>query len=78
MHGCVISTVATDVLVLKHQAISIHNADKISVVVDQLHTHIFLFQWKTPETKIIFWKKWPDGLRVKEACDKYVVLLSDP
>ena len=26
-HGCVISTVATDALVLKHQAISIHNAD---------------------------------------------------
>ena len=27
MHGCVVSTVATDALVLKHQAISIHNAD---------------------------------------------------
>ena len=26
-HGCVISTVATDALVLKHQAISTHNAD---------------------------------------------------
>ena len=26
-HGCVVSTVATDGLVLKHQAISIHNAD---------------------------------------------------
>ena len=26
-HGCVVSTVATDTLVLKHQAISIHNAD---------------------------------------------------
>ena len=26
-HGCVVSTVATDVPVLKHQAISIHNAD---------------------------------------------------
>ena len=26
-HGCVFSTVATDALVLKHQAISIHNAD---------------------------------------------------
>ena len=25
--GCVVSTVATDALVLKHQAISIHNAD---------------------------------------------------
>ena len=27
MHECVVSTVATDALVLKHQAISIHNAD---------------------------------------------------
>ena len=26
-HRCVVSTVATDALVLKHQAISIHNAD---------------------------------------------------
>ena len=26
-HGCVVITVATDALVLKHQAISIHNAD---------------------------------------------------
>ena len=27
MHGCVVSTAATNALVLKHQAISIHNAD---------------------------------------------------
>ena len=26
-HGCLVSTVATDALVLKHQTISIHNAD---------------------------------------------------
>ena len=26
-HGCVVSTVATDAMVLKHQAISIHSAD---------------------------------------------------
>ena len=26
-HGCLVSTLATDALVLKHQAISIHNAD---------------------------------------------------
>ena len=26
-YGCVVSTVATDEMVLKHQAISIHNAD---------------------------------------------------
>ena len=27
MHGCIVSTVATDALVLNHQAISTHNAD---------------------------------------------------
>ena len=26
-HGCIVGTVATDALVLKHQAISIHNAE---------------------------------------------------
>ena len=26
-HGCIVSTVATDALVLKHQVISIQNAD---------------------------------------------------
>ena len=26
-HGCIVSTVATDALALKHQAISIHNAE---------------------------------------------------
>ena len=31
-HGCVVSTVATDALVIKHQAISIHNADKTAIV----------------------------------------------
>ena len=36
-HGCVVSTVATDALVLKHQAISIHNADQTFIVLDQFH-----------------------------------------
>ena len=36
-HGCVVSTVATDVLTLKHQAISIHNADLTLTVLDQFH-----------------------------------------
>ena len=31
MHGCLLSTVAADVLVLKHQAVSNHSADKIAV-----------------------------------------------
>ena len=34
MHGCVLNTVATDALVLKHQAISIHSANKMSIVLD--------------------------------------------
>ena len=38
MHGCKFSTVATDALVLKHQAISIHSADQISIAVDQFQT----------------------------------------
>ena len=33
-HGCVLSTVATDALVLKHQAISIHSAEQISIALD--------------------------------------------
>ena len=37
-HVCVVSTVATDGLVLKHQAISIHNADLTFIVLDQFHT----------------------------------------
>ena len=27
MHGCIVTTVAADALVLMHQAITIHNAD---------------------------------------------------
>ena len=30
MYGCLLITAETDVLVLKHQAISIHSADQIS------------------------------------------------
>ena len=36
-HVCVVSTVATDALVLKHQAISIHNADLTFILFDQFH-----------------------------------------
>ena len=38
MHRCILSTIATDALVLKHQAISIHSADKIFIVLGQFHT----------------------------------------
>ena len=34
MHGCILSIVAVDILVLKHQAISIYSAGKIFFVLD--------------------------------------------
>ena len=40
-HGCIFSTVATDALVLKHQANNIHSADKMHIISDQFHTKIF-------------------------------------
>ena len=39
-HGCILSTVATDVLVLTHQAISNHSADQISTALDQFQTEM--------------------------------------
>ena len=64
---CIISTVATDGLVLKHQAISIHNADFVFIVLPKIYTKILLhLLWTTPETKIMFWKKkWSRCLRIK-------------
>ena len=55
MHGCVISTVATAALVLKHQAISNHSADKIFMVSAQFHTKILHLLQKTlkDETTIL-------------------------
>ena len=44
MHWCIISTVATDTLVLKHQAISIHNAEQVIIVLDQFHMKILHLQ----------------------------------
>ena len=43
MHECILSTVATDALVLKHQAISTHSADKKSMYctsfISKYHIH---------------------------------------
>ena len=36
----IFSTVATDVLVLKHQAINIYSADEIYIVLNQFHTTV--------------------------------------
>ena len=40
MHGCILSTVATDALVLKQLAISIHSADLMSIVMDMFKKKI--------------------------------------
>ena len=40
MHGCVFRNVATDALVLQHQAISIHSTDEIFIVLDQFRAQI--------------------------------------
>ena len=39
-HGCAISIVATDALVLKHQDISTHIAEQLIIVLGQLYTKI--------------------------------------
>ena len=41
-HECIRSTVATDALVLKHQAISTHSADDVLNVLGQFHTKIYI------------------------------------
>ena len=48
MHGVIINTVATDVLVLKHQAMSSHNADRIFIVLDQFHTSLVALMVAAP------------------------------
>ena len=57
MHGCVISTEATDVLVRKHQVISIHSADLIFIILPNIHTRLLHLLRTIRETEIIFWKK---------------------
>ena len=42
MHGCILSTVTTDALALKLQAISIHSADNIFIELDQFHAEILV------------------------------------
>ena len=52
MHGCVLSTAATDALVLKHQAISIQSVDQIFIVLDN-----FSFIGNNIENEFTFWKR---------------------
>ena len=58
MHVCilVLSTVATDALVLKHQAISIHSADRIFIVLDWfLIRRLYMYYCEQSENEITFW-----------------------
>ena len=55
--GYVLSTVATDVLVLKHQTFSNHNADLMFIVLDQFHADILQLKG------IIFLKNYNNMLK---------------
>ena len=42
MHACIFSTVVTDALVLKNQAINIQSAEQIFIALEQFHSkHIY-------------------------------------
>ena len=56
MHGCILSTADIDALMQKHQAISIHIADKISIVLEQFHTERLHQKGTALENIITFWK----------------------
>ena len=65
MQRCIISTVATDVLVPKHQAISIHSVDSVLTVLPKLHINILHLIQTMMKTELIFWKKiWSSYFRV--------------
>ena len=57
MHGCVLSTVDTDALVPKHQAISIHSADQLSIALDQFQTNYYIYS--DNQKRILFFKNDP-------------------
>ena len=65
-HGCIINTAATDVLVLKHQAISTHSDVQISIALYQLEKKYITLIVNNIRRWIKFWKKEkpPSCLRV--------------
>ena len=73
MKGCVISTVATDAIVLNNQAISILKVDQISITLDQFQTktfmhtcrHKYIYIYQTTSESEIKIKKRPSFQRVK-------------
>ena len=62
MHGCQLSTAATDALVLKNQAISIHSAEWILIVLGKFHIEIL--HRITLENEITYEDKLPKNLIV--------------
>ena len=67
-HRCELNTAPTDALVLKHLAISIHRADKMVIVLNQIHPQILHLWLTTLEIEITFWnKKWPGCLWVNSS-----------
>ena len=65
MHGCVLSTVAIDALVLNHQAITIHNVDRILIVLGMFQWNITFVNSKQQLAINDIVKKIPSYLRVK-------------
>ena len=64
---CVLSSVAADALLLKHQPTSNHNAGEICIVFDQFDTKILHILWTISANEIMLWKmsrlfKGLDGL----------------
>ena len=58
MHWCTISIEATAAPVPKHQAIHIHNTDKISIILNQFHTKILHLCGKLTNKNYILVKKY--------------------
>ena len=73
IHGCVLSTVATDGLVLKHQAISIHSVE-IFIVFEK---KCYIYSNEHDKVKINFENRDPvaSGLKSMGSCKKDVTPL---
>ena len=69
MNGCVISTEATDVLMPKHQVISIHSADLIFIILPNIHSYktITFTVNNTRNWNYILQENRPSCLRIKQA-----------
>ena len=57
IHGCLLSTVATDALVLKHQGISIQSAEWIFIVLNKFHADMLYLMRRILWNEIKFWKR---------------------